>query len=90
MAGRAGARVDERGEAPMRLPHRPGKGVGVGGGQDEMNVVGHQAIGPAGDAAGATALSEKIAIERIIAGLGKQRLPTIAPLTSRDGARRER
>ena len=61
------ARVDERGEAPMRLPHRPGKGVGVGGGQDEVNVVGHEAIGPAGDAVGAAALGEQVAIERIIA-----------------------
>ena len=34
MAGRAGARVGERGEAPMRLPHRPGKGVRVGGGEE--------------------------------------------------------
>ncbi len=90
MAGRAGVRVDERGEAPMRLPHRPRKGVRVGGGQDEMNVVGHEAIGPAGDAAGATALGEQVAIEGIIARLSEQRLPTIAPLTLRDGASRER
>ena len=62
MAGRAGVRVHERGEAPMRLPHRPGKGVRVGGGQDEMNVVGHEAIGPAGDAVGVTALGEQVAI----------------------------
>ncbi len=53
---------DERGEAPMRLPHRPRKGVRVGGGQDEMNVVGHGAIGPAGDAVGAAALGEQVAI----------------------------
>ena len=74
----------------MRLPHRPRKGVRVGGGQDEMNVVGHEAIGPAGDAVGAAALGKQVAIEGIIAGLSEQRLSTIAPLTSRDGASRER
>ena len=90
MAGCAGARVHERGEAPMRLPHRPRKSVRVRGGQDEMNVVGHEAAGPAGDAAGATALGEQVAIEGIIARLGEQRLSTIAPLASRDGASRDR
>ena len=36
MAGRAGAGVDERSEAPMPLPHRPRKGVGVAGsGRDQ-------------------------------------------------------
>ena len=45
-----------------------------------MNVVGHKAIGPAGDAVGAAALGDEVAIEGIIARLGKQRLSTIAPL----------
>ena len=80
MAGRAGAGVDERGEAPMRFPHRPRQRVGVGGDQNELNVVGHQAIGPAGDPVGAAALGEKIAIEGVIARLGEQRLPAIAAL----------
>jgi hypothetical protein len=55
-----------------------------------MNEVGHEAIAPAGDAVGAAALGEQVAIEGIIARLGEQRLSTIAPLTSRDGASRER
>ena len=58
-----------RGEAPMRFPHRPRKGVRVGGGQDEMNGVGHAAIGPPGNAVGATALGEQVAIEGISPGL---------------------
>ena len=40
---RGGAGVDERGEAPMRLPHRPRKVVVLGGRQDEMTMVGHEA-----------------------------------------------
>jgi hypothetical protein len=43
-----------------------------------MDVVGHEAIGPAGDAVGAAALGDEVAIEGIIARLGKQRLSTIA------------
>ncbi len=45
--------------------------------------------GPAGDAVGAAALAEQVAIERIVARLGGQPLSTIAPVTSRDGASRE-
>ena len=45
-----------------------------------MNVVGHQAIGPAGDPIGSAALGEQVAIESVIARFGEQRLSTIAPL----------
>ena len=64
----------------MRLTDRPRQGGGVGGRKDEMDVVGHQAIGPAGDAVGSAALGEQIAIESVIARLGEQRLATVAPL----------
>ncbi len=80
MAGGAGAGVDESGEASVRFPHRAQLGAGVGGREHEMHVVGHQAISPAGDAVGAAALGEKIAIERVVARLGEQRLAAIAAL----------
>jgi hypothetical protein len=53
-----------------------------------MNMVGHQAIGPARDAIRSAALGKQIAIKRIITLLDKNRLSPIATL--RDMMRRPR
>jgi hypothetical protein len=74
MAGAARSGVDEGGVAPALLADRAREPVDRLRRQDEMDVVGRQAIGPAGDAVGLASLGEKIAIERVVAGLG-ERLP---------------
>jgi hypothetical protein len=43
-------------------------------------VIGHEAVGPAGDAVRLAALGEEIAIERIVLGLDEERLAAIAAL----------
>jgi len=53
-----------------------------------MDMVGHQAIGPHGDASLAAALSQEIAVERLIAVREKNLLPSVAAL--RDVMRRSR
>ncbi len=45
-----------------------------------MDVVGHETIGPAGDAIGLAALGEEIAIERAVLGSDEHRLAPIAAL----------
>ena len=80
VAGDPRPRVGEGGEAPVRLADRLGQPIGAGGNEDQMNMVGHQAIGPAGHAIGAATLGHQIAIERVVARLDEQRLPPIAAL----------
>jgi hypothetical protein len=72
--------VGEGGEAPVRLANRLGESVGGGGNEDQMNMVGRQAIGPAGDGVGAAPPGHQIAIERVVARVDEQRLPPIAAL----------
>ena len=45
-----------------------------------MDVIGQQAIGPAGDAIPLASLGEQIAIQRIIVGFREHLLPTVAAL----------
>jgi hypothetical protein len=50
----------------MRLAERQRQRLLAVGSEDEMNVVGHQAIGPDGDAAFATLARQEVAIELVV------------------------
>src|SRR3984957_3211636 len=78
--GDARAGVDEGGIAPMRLAVRARQPFKRRWRQNEMDVIGQQAIGPAGDAVLLASLGEQIAIQRIIAGLREQLLAPVAAL----------
>jgi hypothetical protein len=80
MACPAPACADEGGIPPVRLADRPGEAGLVRGGQDEMNMVRHQAIGPTGDAVALQAPPHQIQIDRLIAGFEEYALPPIAAL----------
>lgn len=49
-------------------------------------MIGHEAIGPAGDAIGLATLGEKVAIKRVVAFAREQRLATIAALRDMMGS----
>ena len=59
---------------------RLGEPVGAGGNEDEADVVGRQAIGPAGDGVRPAPLGHPIAGERGVARLDERRPATIAAL----------
>jgi len=67
MACRAQARVDDCAIAPMRLAER----LSAIGNEDQMNVIGHQAIGPDSDAMLTALLAREIAVEFIV-GVGEE------------------
>jgi hypothetical protein len=58
--------VDERRIAPMRLAQRPSEPLGRPWRQNQMDVIGHQAIAPNSDPLAPACLAQQIAIERII------------------------
>ena len=58
--------VDDAGIAPMDRCQCTPQAVRIGGHQNQVNMVGHQHPGPAGDACGLQAFSQEIAIERVI------------------------
>ena len=66
MAGHPVARVDEGGIAPVRLAQRPAEPLGRRGRQDEMDVVGHQAIAPHRDRLARAGLAKQIAVEFVV------------------------
>jgi hypothetical protein len=80
MPGFAGADVDERHKPPVRLADRPRQTVQGGGREDEMHVVGHQAADPARHGVEPALPGQKVAVERVVARLRKQRLPPVAAL----------
>ena len=64
----------------MRAAQRQRQPVLVGGREDQMDVVGHLAIGRDFDAEAPARLSEPVAIERIVVGFEKYPLAAIAAL----------
>lgn len=74
------AGIEEGGVAPVRLADRTGQPLRRRRREDEVNVIGHEAIGPALDAIGLAALGEEIAVERVVFGLEEDRLTAIAAL----------
>jgi hypothetical protein len=78
MAGHGVTRVDESGIAPMGLADCP-RPLGDFGRQDQMHVVGHQAIAPYRDRLPRAGLAEEVAVELAISPLAP------IPVGSRDG-----
>ena len=78
MPGHPRAGVDIGRIAPMRLADRARQSRAGARVQDEVNVVGHQALGPAREPVVCAALGEEVAVELIVAGLREQRLTAVA------------
>ena len=64
----------------MHIPQRPPKAVGIGRHQHEMDMVGHQAIGPHLRPRPLCRLGKEIEIERAVSLLEERLLTTVATL----------
>ena len=73
MPGPPQPRVDRPGIAPMHRSQSAPQPIGIGGRQDQVNVVGHQDLGPDLDIGRAAGLRKQIAIKRVI-GIRKEGL----------------
>ena len=71
--------VDEVGIAPMSFPDRPAQTIGRFR-RHQVDMVGHEAIGPDLHAGLARLLGQQIAIDLMIAVLEEDRLPPVAAL----------
>ena len=80
MAGLARPRVDVASVEPVRPGQRQRERRTVVGSEDQMDVVRHQAIGPAGDAEAPAGFGEPVLVERIVAVLEENPLAAIAAL----------
>ena len=79
------ALVDEARVSPVRACQGEAQGVGVGGDDNEVNVIWHQAIGENLNACGLTALGDPVAIGGVI-GLAEECLhAAIATLSNMVG-----
>jgi hypothetical protein len=74
------SRADEGRVAPVSLPDRARQTRLVGGCQDEVNVVGHETVGPAGHVVTPQLRAHQIQIKRLVAGFEEDPLAAIAPL----------
>jgi hypothetical protein len=72
--------VDEVSVAPVGLADGPAKVIGSRWFQDQMNVVGHQAIGPSRNPRLQCLLSEKIEIDFVVAVFKEDGLAPVATL----------
>ena len=80
MTGRTQARVDIASIMAMHEPEGPPLSVHIFGHGDDVNMVGHQAIGPDRHARLPRSLRQQIDIQRIIAIFKKRPLPPVATL----------
>jgi hypothetical protein len=80
MAGPARTGVDEACVTAVGLAERACQRAGVGRNEHEVDVVGHQAIGPHLDRGLAALLGEEIAIERVVGRFEEDRLTAVAAL----------
>ena len=80
MAGHPEAGVDRRRVAPMRLAERAPERLLAVGDENEVNVVGHQTIGPDRHAVLAALVRQEIAIERIVVVAKEDALAPVAAL----------
>ena len=80
MTGQAVARIDEAGVAPMRVGEGPAQPVGVGRHHDQVNMIGHQAIGDDLAIGASRRIAQQVAIKLIVAILEKGPLAPIAAL----------
>jgi len=80
MAGPAAAGVDEVGVSPMGFAARPPQPVCRLRNEDQVDGVGHTAVGPARHAGATRLLGKEVAIDLLISVLEEDRLTRIAPL----------
>src|SRR5712691_11449449 len=80
MPGQPQPRVDDRSVAPMRLAERPPQRFYAIGDENEVDVLGHQAIGPDRDAVLAALARHEIAIELVVAVAKEHPLAPVAAL----------
>jgi len=80
IAAPALAEVDAPGVAAMRLAERSAQGLGVRRHQDQVHVVGHQAVGPAGDPGRRAVLGQEPAVGRVVLVAEEDRLAPVATL----------
>ena len=80
MSGLARAGIDEARVAPMRLAERAGESVGMRRHEDQMHVVGHQTIGPAGNPGLAASFRQQVAVQRVIVIAEEDALAPVSPL----------
>jgi len=73
-------RIDEAGVAAVHVGERAPEPVGVGGHEDDMNVVGHQAVAPDLCTGLRRRLGEKIAVQPVITLFEKGLLAPVAAL----------
>jgi hypothetical protein len=74
------SRVDKAGIAPVKIAEGPPQPVRIARHQDDVNMVGHQAIGPDLGLRAPRCIGQQIEIDRIIAVLEKGPLAPIAAL----------
>jgi hypothetical protein len=80
MAGSSAPRMNGAGITPMHRRQRPAQPVRIGGHQDEVHVVGHQAPRPDRDIGRLAMRAQEIAIERIVGVAEEGARTTIAAL----------
>jgi len=74
------ARVDDRAIAPMRLAERPPEPLAGGGDEDQVDMVGHQAMAPDLDPVLARLLGEQVTVEFMVGVREEHGLAPIAAL----------
>ena len=65
--------------ALLGLAECPRQTVSVGRHEDDVHVIGHQAIGPAGDVGLAAALGQQVSVERIVVVREEHTLTAVDP-----------
>ncbi len=80
MSAPAPTRIDEVRPSAVSCPHGQTQPIGRGWAEDQVHVVGHQAIGPHLDLRLAHLLGQHVAIDVVVAVFEEDRLTPIAPL----------
>lgn len=80
IAGPALALVDRSGVAPVRLTEGKPQAGGIGGREQEVDVVRHQAPGPDGHVVAPAPSGEEFVGQRVVGGAEEGRLTAVAPL----------
>ena len=86
MPGLARPRVEIAGVEPVRARQGERQARRIGGREDEVDVIGHQAIGPDGDAEPQAGFGEPVPVERVIVRPEEQRLVAIGALRDMMGS----
>lgn len=80
MAGPAPAGVDKVGVAAVSFADGTAEAVALGGLQDQVDVIGHQAVGPHGDAGFGCLFGEQVEIDFVVAVLKEDGLAAVSAL----------